>query len=54
MSSGFKDAQKSFLITMRDNKFHNKIKDDTISIEYKKNGFWIEEKFIFINDDIIK
>jgi len=49
-----KDTQKSFLIKINDAKFHKQIKNDTVSIKYKKNGFWIEELFTIINDSRIK
>ena len=49
-----KNTQKTFLIKINDNKFHNEVKDDTISPEYKKNGTWMEEKFIIIKDNRIK
>ncbi|WP_413534084.1 hypothetical protein [Empedobacter brevis] len=49
-----KNTQKTFLIKINDNKFHNQVKDDTISLEYKKNGTWMEEKFIIIKDNRIK
>lgn len=54
LSYRMKDTQKSFLIKINDGKFHKQIKNDTVSIKYKKDDIWTEEKFIIINDNRIK